>query len=35
MGNLMDGLGKCKIKKGKDDFDEGTLQPNQLQRFFE
>ena len=35
MENLLEGLGKCKIKKGKDDFDERTFQPNQLQHFFE
>ena len=33
--NLMEGIDKYKIKKEKDDFDEETLQPSQLQHFFE
>ena len=35
MENLMEGIGKYKIKEENDDFDEETLQPIQLQGFFE
>ena len=35
MENLMEGIGKYKIKEEKDDFDEETLQPSQPQGFFE
>ena len=35
MENSMEGIGKYKIKKEKDDFGEETLQPSQTQCFFE
>ena len=35
MENLMEGIGKCKIREEKYDFDEETLQPRQLQDFLE
>ena len=35
MENLMEDIGKYKIKEENDDFDEETLQPSQLQGFFE
>ena len=35
MENLMEGIGKYKINEEKDDFDEETVQPSYLQRFFE